>query len=243
MPNPTMRHAIGMIAALSAAGVPALAVHAAPGHARYRAQPHTCSALGIYHIGSRVLPVSPPHGAQPPRGRQLPAQTAIVEPVSALLGTLTITAYSGCGQPTAGAFSAHRLPYKGPIQPYHRESKALPCAEVCWWPPAGVITATGTFSQDALHPHDPLYVSVSATLVVARPGPMLGMPCSVKQGCPPRPVITSTTTFAQVTGYLQVALGAQSAVLTFLPPPSAGSTTAPAALTLQGWRGPVVSSQ
>lgn len=229
------------MAAMTALSVPVLAAQAAPIRVSRGPQPRGCAALGTYQIGPRALPMRPHprahSGTQPRRSAPAGRPVVIAWPVSALRGTLTISAYSACGQPTAGTFSVQRLLVRPPIQPYHRAIKAIPCAEVCGWPPAGVITATGSFSQDALHPHDATFVTVSATITSTRPGPPMGRPCSATYGCPPPSVIISSVSFSAVTGYLQVVPGGQSAILTFLPPPSANNAAAPQPLTLQGWRG------
>lgn len=252
--HPPLRWAIATLAMIAAPAVPALALHAAPAMASQRAT-SSCSALGTYQIGPRLLPLrpSPPQhsGAQPAplvsRSAQAqPAATgsgqaqpgvAIAWPLSALTGALTITAYSPCGAPTAGTFSVHRLPLKSPIRQPNRHGATLPCAVPCYWPATGVISATGRFVQDTLHPNDPAFVAVSATVSTARPGPMMGRPCSTRTGCPPASVTVSSVSFSAVTGYLQVLPGNQSATLTFLPPPNGNSAAAPTALTLQGWRG------
>ena len=50
-------------------------------------------------------------------------------------------------------------------------------------------------------------------------------------------MIRSTVHVSDVTGYLQVPEGSQSATLSFLPPPSVYQNAAPTALILEGWRG------
>ncbi len=114
----------------------------------------------------------------------------------------------------------------GQVQPIARPAGAGHCAPVSDGGSVrgpvtgtGVISATGTFAQDAAHASDPLYGTVSATLTTARPGPVQGRPCSPQTGCPPATIITSTVTITQVTGYLQAMLGGQRAILSFLPPP------------------------
>lgn len=251
---PPLRWAIAITAMIAAPAVPALAFSTAHGPAA-RPAASSCPALGAYQIGPRLLPLqpSPPQhsGAQPApamsasgqaglwaagSGQARPGAT-IAWPLSALTGALTITAYSPCGAPTAGTFSVHRLPLKAPIRQPNRHGATLPCAVPCFWPPTGVISATGRFVQDTLHPDDPTFVAVSATISMARPGPMMGRPCSTRTGCPPPSVAISSASFSAVTGYLQVAPGNQSATLTFLPPPNGNSAAAPSALALQGWRG------
>src|SRR5205814_1689545 len=110
---------------------------------------------------------------------------------------------------------------------------AMPCCGVpvpCGLPPTGVISATGQFVQDPMHPSDPVYVTVSATVTTARLRPQLGIPCSNVTGCPPSSVMTSTATFTDITGYLQVPPPAgQMVTLSFLPPPTASTDVAPTA--------------
>lgn len=251
---PPLRWAIAITAMIAAPAVPALAFHTAHGPAA-RPAASSCPALGAYQIGPRLLPLrpSPPQhsGARPSpsasgHGQAQPwasgsgqgqSGVAIAWPLSALTGALTITAYSPCGAPTSGTFSVHRLPLRTPIRQPNRHGTTLPCAVPCYWPATGVISATGRFVQDTLHPNDPTFVAVSATISTARPGPMMGRPCSTHTGCPPPSVTVSSVSFNAVTGYLQVAPGNQSATLTFLPPPDGSSAAAPSALALQGWRG------
>jgi hypothetical protein len=104
-------------------------------------------------------------------------------------------------------------------------------------PPTGVISASGRFAQDPMHPRDAIYLLVSATITTARLRPQHSLACSTLTSCPSVMVITSTATFREVTGYLQVPSPAgQTVTLSFLPPPVAGADVAPTALVLQGWR-------
>lgn len=103
-----------------------------------------------------------------------------------------------------------------------------------------MLGASGTFTQDAAHAANATYLTVSATITATHLGLARGAPCSAPSGCPPPTVITATATFSAVTGYLQgVAAGGQPLLLSFLPPPAAGSglpPTAPAAVVLTAWR-------
>lgn len=228
-----------------------LAVSAVPAHAAAPAA-HTrvstqasCAALGTYLVGPRVLPYTAGR-ATPPAHTSVHTEPAIAVPASILRGTLTLSGYSACGTPTSGSFAVRRA-VVGPVQP-NRQS-AIACLETaqCAQPGFGVISATGTFAQDPLHADAAMYVRVSATLVMARPAPQLGRPCSNNAGgCPLSRVITSTVTMSDVTGYLQVSSGSaagaapiatHTATLSFLPPPSADTGLAPDAVVLQGWRG------
>jgi hypothetical protein len=147
-----------------------------------------------------------------------------------------------------GSFSVQRSPMGPPIYGPQRGRGALampcavPCCAVsCWLPPTGVISATGQFAQDPMHPTDSSYVTVSATVTTARLGPQRGIPCSNVTGCPAPIVITSTLTFTDVTGYVQVPSPAgPMAALSFLPPPAPSTGLAPTAMELQGWRGTTV---
>jgi hypothetical protein len=243
-------HLSPLPAALLVAGLiilPAGATRVALAHPAQAARQASCAALGTYHVGPRVLPLSATgrsHGGTPAPGRAS-AVPAIAWPVWLLRGTLVIASYSGCGGSTTGSFAVHRSVVGPPIYGPQRGAAAVPCAipcctVPCYLPPTGVISATGQFVQDPLHPTDPTYVTVSATVTTARLRPQLGIPCSNVTGCPAPLVMTSTATFTDVTGYLQVpAPAGQMVTLSFLPPPVASSDEAPAALVLQGWRGTV----
>lgn len=222
-----------------------------------------CAVLGSYHIGPSITaqsgttsgPITPtasslssgpatPITSSGPVRRHHGVAVAIW-PGWSMHGTLTLSGYSGCSQgsqPTAGAFSVTRG-MVGPLieRPRSRSQSttiACPMYGPCGFPYTGIISATGSFTQDATHGDDPLYVVVSATITTTRPGPALGLPCSVQKGCPPTTVITSTVTMTNVTGYLQAtASDSQRIVLSFLPPPAPTGDIAPTPLLLYGWRG------
>ncbi len=140
-------------------------------------------------------------------------------------GNIIITAYSGCGQPTAGTFSLHGLLMGTPVQSGGRTVIML-CATSCLGPVLADVTATGTFAQDGAHAHDVTYVSVSAALTTTRGGRR------------------SHAALSHITGYLQVTPG-QVAILSFFPPPSvsflpadvAAIGTLPVAVWVYAWRG------
>ena len=226
-------------------GLPGGAVRTARARPAPAAQQGSCAVLGTYHVGPRVLPQAGATrgrtGVQTPVAAQATAGPAIAWPAGVLRGTLVMRAYTGCGGTTMGSFAVHRTPLRRPLPSPRRGAPALPCAVPCWLPPAGVISATGRFAQDPMHPHDAAYVLVSATVTTARLRPERGLPCSTLTGCPPSMVMTSTTTFTDVTGYVQVPPPAgQRVTLSFLPPPVASTAPAPTALVLQGRRGTAV---
>ena len=226
-------------------GLPGAAARMALTHPAHAAQQGSCAVLGTYHVGPRVLPLAGSArgraGVQTPVAGHATAVPAIAWPAWLVRGTLVIAAYSACGGATMGSFAVHRTPVGPPIYGPRRGAPAMPCAVPCWLPPAGVISATGRFVQDPMHPHDATYVLVSATFTTARLRPQRGIPCSNVTGCPPSMVMTSTATFTDVTGYLQVPPPAgQMVALSFLPPPGASSDVAPTAMVLQGWRGNAV---
>ena len=234
-------------------GVLAATAHGTTAQARGAPSKMSCAALGMYHIGSigpRLTPEQPRTGSSvlSVTGRPSRARAAIAIGPWMLTGTLTISAYSGCGQSTAGASGASatsgafvvRRSLVGPAieRPgTSRTSIACIAGRPCGFPVTGVISATGSFAQDMTHPQDPTYVTVNATVVTARPGPPMGRPCSATAGCPPSTVIMSTVTFSNVTGYLQTAADGQTATLSFLPPPAANSGQPPAVMTLTATRG------
>jgi hypothetical protein len=228
-------------------GLPGAATRTARGQAVPAAQQGHCAVLGTYHVGPRVLPLAGAAqgraGVQTPVAGQATVVPAIAWPAEFLRGTLAISAYTGCGGATIGSFAVHWTPGGPPIDGPRRGAPAMPCAVPCWLPPAGVISATGRFVQDPMHPHDATYVLVSATVTTARLRPQRGSPCSNVTDCPPSMVMTATATatFTDVTGYLQVPPPAgQRVTLSFLPPPGASTDVAPTAMVLQGWRGNAV---
>ncbi len=231
----------GMVVLLAASGG---VTQRAPAWARGGLPQAACAALGAYQIGPRNVPQR--SGARPGAasrtGGLTHATVAIVPRPSVLRGTLTLSGYSGCGQPTVGTFSIQRGVVGPPIEQSRGGGAAMICPMEgsCGFPVTGVISATGAFAQDAAHASDPLYVTVSAVMIMARPGLPQGRPCApgTETGCPAATVITSTVTLTNVTGYLQVVpADGQRVVLAFLPPPTSASGAAPTALVLDGWRG------
>jgi hypothetical protein len=213
--------------------LPGAAARMAFAHPAPAAQQGSCAVPGTYRVGPPVVPVAGPArgraGVQTPAAGQATAVPVVAWPAWLLRGTLVIRAYTGCGGATLGSFAVHRAPVGPPLYGPRRG------------PPAGVISATGRFAQDPMHPRDATYVLVSATVTTARLRPQRGLPCSNLTGCPPAMVITSTATFRDVTGYLQVPPPAgQRVTLSFLPPPGASTDAAPTALVLQGRRGTAV---
>ena len=243
-----MHYSLRMIRTLVVAGAVTIlgalggAIGSVPAWAQ-RALPQTvCAALGTYQIGPRIVPERSGTRTGVSSGTVRPrhATTAIVARPWLLRGSLTLSSYSGCGQPTAGTFSIQRGVVGPPIERSQGQGAAIPCPMEgpCGFPVTGVISATGAFTQDAAHASDPLYVTVSATITMAHPGPRQGRPCATQTGCPPATVITSTVTMMNVTGYLQAtASDGQRVVLSFLPPPTSAGDAAPTPLVLDGWRG------
>ncbi len=223
-------------------GALADAAHGTTAQARGAPSTMSCAALGTYHIGSiipRVTPEQPRTGSGVSSVSGRPSRDALAIAPWLLIGTLTISSYSGCGQSTSGTFTVQRS-LLGPVikRPgTARTSIACVAGPPCGIPVTGVISATGSFAQDMTHPQDPTYVTVSATVVTARPGPQMGRPCSTNTGCPPSTVIRSTVTFNNVTGYLQTTSDGQTATLSFLPPPAANSGQPPAVMALVATRG------
>ena len=200
----------------------------------------SCAVVGTYYIGPRVMPEQSHArpGVLSVAGRPSRPTTAIAIGPWTSTGTLTISAYSGCGQSTSGAFTVRRSLMGPPIERPQTGRTSIACiaGRPCGFPVTGVISATGSFAQDVAHPQDPTYVTVSATVVTGRPGPQLGRPCSADTGCPPPTVIRSTVTFSNVTGYLQTTSDGQTATLSFLPPPANGGQP-PAVMALVATRG------
>ncbi len=208
-----------------------------------------CAVLGAYHIGPDLAeaqsgtssgpatPTASSKAATPAR-----AGTIYVSPAFLLQGTLTLSSYTGCAQsnqPTLGTFSIERGASSSPIEQPRGQGMgtACPLKGSCGFPVAGIMNAAGSFTQDAAHAGDPLYVTVSAVITTTRRGPERGIPCSVQRGCPPSIAITSTITMTNVTGYLQATTSNDRyVVLSFLPPPASAAGLAPAPLALYGRR-------
>jgi hypothetical protein len=222
-----------MLAAGSVAGSPA----ASAGHA---ATP--CPAIGTYAVGA-TAPV--PGTARSGSG----AAIAIPYPgiLGGLTGILTITGYTGCGGTTAGSFDVHTparpLPLMRPLRPGER----APGSGAAFYPvlgATGVLTATGTIAQDANHPGDPTYLSITANVIYGRYGlscpPICAnsgnsarVPCPAA-GCAYTTQVTRTAAFGSVTGFLRLQLGQRvMAGLAFLPPPDPNEATASAAMQVQ----------
>ncbi len=222
-------------------GALAGAAHGTTAQARATPSKMSCAVLGTYDIGARALPEQSRtgSGALSVAGRPSRAGAAIAITPWMLTGTLTISAYSGCGQPTSGAFTVRRSLIGPPIERPQAGRTSIACiaGRPCGFPVTGVISATGSFAQDMTHPQDPTYVTVSATVVTGRPGPQIGRPCSADTGCPAPTVIRSTVTFSHVTGYLQTTSDGRTATLSFLPPPAANGGQPPAVMALVATRG------
>jgi hypothetical protein len=223
-------------------GALAGAAHGTTAQARGVPSKMSCAVLGTYHIGSigpRVTPEQPRTGAGVSPIAEQPSRAAIAIGPWILTGMLTISAYSGCGQSTSGAFTVQRSLLGPAIERPGTARTSIACVAgpPCGVPVTGVISATGSFAQDMTHPQDPTYVTVSATVVTARLGPQMGRPCSANTGCPAPTVIRSTVTFSNVTGYLQTTSDGQTATLSFLPPPAANSGQPPAVMALVATRG------
>lgn len=182
-----------------------------------------CPALGLYPVGPRLAQAHV--AARPARQRQPPLSPW------RLAGTLRLTAFRGCGHPTAGTFAVAGDLLGQPVQS-GGITVTVPCAASCWGPPLAVISATGTFQQDGAHPDDALYVRVRATLISAQP--RVPVPASCLQSCPLGP--PTRLAFRAVTGYVQVAPGAH-VTLSFFPPPPVSVSQLPLAVVIYGWRG------
>ena len=237
-----MTQAIGMVGTVVVLGALGGAMRNAPMQAQRALPQASCAALGAYQIGPRIMPERSGGRSGVSSGTVRPgrATTAIVSRPWLLRGTLTLSGYTGCGQLTRGTFSIQRSVVGPPIERPRGQGAAIMCPldGPCGFPVTGVISATGSFTQDAAHASDPLYVLVSATITTARPGPQQGRPCSTQTGCPPATVIMSTVTLTNVTGYLQAtATDSQRVILSFLPPPTSASDAAPTPLVLDGRRG------
>jgi hypothetical protein len=222
-----------MIAVGSTAGSPAASAH-------HMAAP--CPAIGTYAVGA-TAPV--PGAAQSGTG------TAIAIPYPGFLygltGILTITGYTGCSGTTTGSFDVHSpvRPLNGP-QPEQPGVRA-PGSVAPIYPvvgATGVLTATGTIAQDASHPGDPTYLSITANVIYgryslacppicAKGGNNARLPCPAA-GCAYSTVVTRTAAFGSVTGFLRMQLGQRVlAGLAFLPPPDPTQATATAAMQVQ----------
>jgi hypothetical protein len=164
---------------------------------------------------------------------------------SVLSGTLTLSAYTGCGVATAGTFALQSVTRQGPLPEQQSRTGQRPSAGGSMAFPlvisTGVLTATGTIAQDPQHAGDPTYVLVNATVTYGRPLPSCigtcpvppAIPCQ-SSGCQARVLVTRTVTFTKVTGYLRVQAGAMPmASLVFLPPPDPRLVGAVATSTLQ----------
>lgn len=183
-----------------------------------RAAETGCAALGNYPVGPRAAlqaHVSSRLGIEPP-----------LSPWR-LAGNVILSAYTGCGQPTAGTFSIQGELMGSPVAESGNITVTLPCAQACLGPALATISGHGAFHQDATHPSDPLYVSVDAVLVTG-----------VGKSRPAHAILS------KVMGYLQVRPG-HSARLTVLPPPTLSFLPAATAhagvlsppLVIYGWRG------
>lgn len=175
-----------------------------------------CTALGNYPVGPRA---------------SLQARVAarqLIEPPPSpwrLAGNIILTAYSGCGRPTTGTFAIQGV-LMGTPEEQNGMTVTVPCALSCLGPPLVTISGRGTFRQDAAHPHDPLYVTITAVLA----------------GTQGRP--RSQAALTNITGYLEVR-SAQHARLSFLPPPTlsflpsvaVNAGIPPVPLVIYGWRG------
>ena len=231
-----------------AGGVGSTAPRVAAGAAMMVMRPAApCAGLPwTFQIGPRVMPLSGARGGraaivvatQTARAGRPTSGIVTVWPGYVLRGAITIDAYAGCGATaaTSGSFAVRRVLYGPPIARPQKGAGSIPCVDSCYSGMAGIVSATGTFSQDARHAGDPLYVLVTATITSTRPGPEMGRPCSPSAGCPAASTVRSTVHVNDVTGYLQVASGDQSATLSFLPPPGVYVTAPSIALVLQGWR-------
>jgi len=198
-----------------------------------------CPALGTYMVGPRLVSsTGSQQGSVTSQSGSAKAGPAIIYPsgAGALSGTLTLTALTGCGSAaTSGSFAVHSIfrPIPAPMQPAPGQPRSGAGASTVIVPSffgSGVLTATGTLVQDPLHPTDPTYVGVSATVQYGQrginclgtcPQPQQGTyPCP-EAGCSSTaPAVTRTSTFATVTGFLRWQAGSPSVVgLVFLAPP------------------------
>lgn len=210
-----------------------------------------CDALGTYHVG----PTIPPPVINPPQTSGQGASTpgvAIAYPImgGTLAGTITLTAYTGCGSPTVGSFTVALSRYRGPLPMTTNSGTGKGqvteqgTATYVAQPIIGgttVLTATGTFKQDPAHPTDPSYLSVDASVTYGRyilscpplcgaqkaPGTMMCVP----MGCHTGETISRVADFTAVTGYLSLQTGKPATLaLSFLPPPDPKAITANATL-------------
>jgi hypothetical protein len=207
-----------------------------------------CAALGSYAVGSATPPVAQ-RGAPPPPGSKV-SPTYPPSPEGAdgsLRGTINLTAYKGCGEPSAGNFVLRsalppvRMPQAVGTPPAGtpkcRVGAAMPGV------PTIVLSASGTFAQDPAHVGDPMYVLVQARVQYGRlifsciqacpnGGSASGAPCP-PAGCAQASTLTRTVAFMDVTGYLRWQPSDPHHLgLVFLPPPDPAQTAA-AALSIQ----------
>ena len=201
--------AAALLLAATVIGALGLAVHAAPVQAGSALHPTSCAALGNYPVGARAAAMQA-HVASRTNRQPPPSPWR-------LAGNVILSAFTGCGPPTAGTFSVQGVLMGTPVQ-QGGITVTVPCAASCLGPALATISAIGTFKQDAAYAHDPLYVTVAATLT------------QVHAGRPSQVVLT------HIMGYLQVAPG-QTAALSFFPPPTVRLGSLPLALVLYGWRG------
>lgn len=215
-----------------------LAGAAVPGAPAARAErmAAACPAVGIYTVGGPLPAAQGSGGANGPAAL-LPGY------LGALRGTLTISAYTGCGAPTAGTFVVQGLmrPIIG-AQPGPGGGQSKGAQIMPLYGGTGILTATGTIAQDGTHQGDPTYVAVAATVIYGRYN--LGCPplctensrapqaCPVT-GCIYRAAVTRTAAFGSITGFLRLQLGARPmAGLAFLPPPDPAVSNPAAAMQI-----------
>ncbi len=124
---------VGMVTILGALGG---ATRRAPVQARGILPRTACAALGAYQIGARIVPerAGTHPGVSSGTARPGRATTAIVSRPWLLRGTLTLSGYSGCGQPTAGIFSIQRSVVGPPIERPRGQGATMMCPQ--WVRPA-----------------------------------------------------------------------------------------------------------
>jgi hypothetical protein len=224
----------GLALILSVASLIPLAILVPP-HVRaavvHQSAGQACAAVGAYTVGS-----SSATGVVP--GGKTPQIVPPVAPLSGYLsGTVTLTAYTGCGASTSGRFQVHLIITRGPL-PGATGSSGTPgsrsgTAIVIPYFNTGVVSATGTFQQDPAHQTDPEYMLVSGTV---RYGPV-GVRCTVvctSAGSHAGTTVSRSVTFSAVTGYLQLQSGKPAgAGIMFLPPPAPSTPSVTTVLTPQ----------